>query len=125
MRFDPQTGELVNASKVLETKVKARILLSDEEVEALKKQRKAEGKKGRCPKYKETEVSAKLHVTWDRKRAEKDSHDRELALEKLNRRIESGQVTSSLRKGCNKYLDSGSTQCESVINRILSKKGHD
>ena len=91
---------------MLDTTAKAKVLLCDEEYNALREQRKAEHKRGRCPKYREVEVTAKLHVTYDRKRAQKDFADRQRALEKLEKRVAGGMVTSSLRYGCNKYLNS-------------------
>lgn len=104
--YDPVTGELMSASKVLDTTAKARVLLSDEELNAIREQRKAEHRRGRCPRYREVEVPAKLHVTYDMKRAHKDAADRQRAVEKLERRVSESKVTASLRHGCNRYLNS-------------------
>lgn len=103
-QYDKETGELSYASKVLDTNCEAKILLSDEEIENIKSQRKAEKKKGACPKYRIAKVPAKVHVTYSLKRKHKDANDRQRALDKLQKRIDAGQVKASLRYGCNQYL---------------------
>lgn len=104
-QYDKTTGELVYASKVLDTTCEAKILLTEEEREELRRQRKAEGRRGACPKYRTKEIPAKVHVTYSKKRKDKDESDRLRALEKLQKRIDSGLVKASMRYGCNQYLE--------------------
>ena len=98
-------GELSYASKVLDTTCSARIEMSEGERAIAKEERKKNGKRGACPKYRTVDIPAKVHVTYSRKRAEKDRSDRLWALEKLAKRIEKDQISSSMRYGCNQYLD--------------------
>lgn len=98
-------GELVYASKVLDTSCSAKIEMSESEKAITKEERRKAGKKGACPKYRTEDIPAKVHVTYSKRRAEKDRLDRLRALEKLTKRIEKGQVSSSMRYGCNQYLD--------------------
>jgi transposase len=98
-------GELSYASKVLDTTCGAKVEMSESERAKEKEERKKARKKGPCPKYRTEEIPAKVHVTYSRKRAEKDRSDRLRALEKLTKRIENGQIASSMRYGCNQYLD--------------------
>ena len=104
-QYDTTTGELSYASKVLDITCEAKVLLSEEERDALKAQRKAEKKRGSCPKYRIVQIPAKVHVTYSLKRKNKDKNDRERALDKLQKRIDAGQVKASLRYGCNQYLE--------------------
>ncbi len=98
-------GVIVYASKILDTKVSAKIALTEEEIEKIKAERKEKGTKGRMPKYKTVEVDAKLHVSYSQKRAEKDYYDRQRAIEKARKKIESGSASQSIRYGVNKYLE--------------------
>ena len=104
-KYDDDTGELTYASKVLDTVCEAKVPLTEEERDALRKQRKDEKKRGPCPKYRIVQVPAKVHVTYSLKRRRKDEKDRERALEKLQKRIDAGQVKASMRFGCNQYLE--------------------
>ena len=103
---DEKTGELIYASKVLETTVTARIPMTPEEAIEAKRIHKEQKKRGPAPKYKEESVPAKIHVTYSKTRAAKDKHDRERALEKARLRAENGGLLKqSIRYGANKYLE--------------------
>lgn len=98
-------GEIIYATKVLDTTVKAKIELTEEERKKLEEERKAQKKKGRTPKYKTVTVNAKLHVSYCAKRAAKDAHDRERAVEKARKKIANGAAVQAVKYGCNKYID--------------------
>ena len=103
---DPITGEMVSASKVLKIDVTAKVSLSEEEIDKLRKERKEGNAKGRTPKYRDVKVPAMVHVTYSKKRAEKDKYEREKALERAQKRAENeGLLNRVLRYGANKYLE--------------------
>lgn len=112
-----ETGEITFASKILDTKVKAKIPYTEEELAVLKEERKKEKKKGRLPKYKTVEVEAKLHVTYDSKRAKKDAEDRERQIEKILKRVSKSGVNSVTRHGANKYLNIEVKEGETTLNQ--------
>ena len=99
-----ENEEIIYATKVLDTTVVAKILMSEEEREAKKKERKEQGIKGATPKYKNVEIDAKLHVSYSAKRAIKDASDRERAVAKAKKKIADGTAASSLKYGSNKYF---------------------
>ncbi len=112
-----ETGEITFASKILDTKVKAKIPYTEEELAVLKEERKKEKKKGRLPKYKTVEVEAKLHVTYDSKRAKKDAEDRERQIEKILKRVSKSGVNSVTKHGANKYLNIEVKEGETTLNQ--------
>ncbi len=112
-----ETGEITFASKILDTKVKAKIPYTEEELAVLKEERKKEKKKGRLPKYKTVEVEAKLHVTYDSKRAKKDAEDRERQIEKILKRVSKSGVGSVTKHGANKYLNIEVKEGETTLNQ--------
>lgn len=114
---DKETGEITFASKILDTKVKAKIVYTEEELTALKEERKKEKKKGRLPKYKTVEVDAKLHVTYDSKRAKKDAEDRERQIEKILKRVSKSGVGSITKHGANKYLNIEVKEGETTLDQ--------
>ncbi len=114
---DKETGTLKFASKILDTKVKAKIPYTEKELEELKEKRKEEKKKGRLPKYKTVEIEAKLHVTYDSKRAKKDAEDRERQIEKLIKRVSKSGVSSVAKYGANKYLNVEVAKGETTLNQ--------
>ena len=114
---DKETGEITFASKILDTKVKAKIVYTEEELAALKEERKKEKKKGRLPKYKTVEVDAKLHVTYDSKRAKKDAEDRERQIEKILKRVSKSGVGSITKHGANKYLNIEVKEGETTLDQ--------
>lgn len=97
-------GEILYATKVLDTTVSAKVLMSEEERETIKKERQEQGIKGATPKYKNVEVDAKLHVSYSSKRAIKDASDRERAVAKAKKKIAEGTAIQSLKYGSNKYF---------------------
>lgn len=97
-------GEILYATKVVDTTVAAKVLMSEEERETIKKERQEQGIKGANPKYKNVEVVAKLHVSYSSKRAIKDASDRERAVAKAKKKIADGTATQSLKYGSNKYF---------------------
>ena len=103
--IENENGEIIYATKVLDTTVEAKIELTEEEREKLKEERKAQKIKGRVPKYKTVTIDAKLHVSYSAKRAAKDAHDRERAVAKAKKKIEDGTASQSSKYGCNKYID--------------------
>ncbi len=104
--LDNATGKIVFASKSLKTTITAKVPLTNEEYEALKKERKEKKLKGKTPKYRDEEIDAIIHVTYSKKRAEKDRSDRERAIEKALKRVDNkGLLQQSIRHGANKYLD--------------------
>ena len=100
-----ENGEIIYATKVLDTTVEAQIELTEEEREKLKEERKAQKIKGMVPKYKTVTVNAKLHVSYSAKRAAKDAADRERAVAKAKKKIENGTASQVSKCGCNKYID--------------------
>ncbi len=114
---DRETGEMTFASKIIDTRVKAKIAYTEEELKALKEERKKEKKKGRLPKYKTVEVDAKLHVTYDSKRAKKDASDRERQIEKVLKRVSKSGVSSVTKYGANKYLNIEVKEGDSTLNQ--------
>lgn len=114
---DKETGEITFASKILDTKVKAKIPYTEKELEELKEKRKTEKKKGRLPKYKTVEIEAKLHVTYDSKRAKKDAEDRERQIEKLMKKVSKSGVNSVTKYGANKYLNVEVKKGETTLNQ--------
>ena len=76
------TGELIYASKTIDTEVEAKTLMSQEERELIKKERKEKSIRGSTPKYKKVKILAKIHVTYTKKRALKDKADRNKAIER-------------------------------------------
>ena len=97
-------GEIIYATKVLDTTVEAKVELSEEERKKLEEERKALKKKGKTPKYKTVKINAKLHVSYSAKRAEKDLHDRERAVEKVKKKLANGTAAQAVKHGCNKYM---------------------
>ena len=97
-------GEIISASKVLDTVVKAKVALTEKEIEAIKEEKKVKKEKGRVPKYKTIEVKAKLHVSYNLKRAEKDAYDRERAIAKARKKLENGTASQAIKYGVNKYM---------------------
>lgn len=97
-------GEIIYATKVLDTTVSAKIELTEEERKVLEAERKEQKKKGKTPKYKTVTINAKLHVSYSAKRAEKDYHDRERAVEKAKKKLENGSAAQAVKYGSNKYM---------------------
>ena len=85
--------------KVVEHALKVKVLLTQEERQALPARR------GRPPKYKTLEIPVKIHLTWSRERARKDQIDRERVVEKARQLLSRpGQVTQALKRGKNQYI---------------------
>ena len=99
------TDTIEYAAKRLPYKVTARVNMTAEEIEAEKKRRTENKVKGRCPSYKQVEVDAYIHVTYDLHRAKKDFHDRSLQIEKLKDKLkEPSRIDSEIRRGRNQWL---------------------
>lgn len=93
------TGDVLVREKRVPHAWETKVLLSEEEKAALPKGR------GRPRKYKKVTIDATLHVTWTRKRADKDRADRERLLKKTKEALKNpGKVKNGLKKGRNKYL---------------------
>ena len=104
-RYDPQTGELEYASKVLHQKVAARIELTEEELAPILEERKKKRMRGRAPKYRTAEVDACIHVTYSAKRARNDFTNRMRILERLSKKLDNpSSIRAAIRKGGNQYL---------------------
>jgi transposase len=104
-KWDHETGELVYASKILQQTITAKVLLTEEEFAQVREQRKAERKRGRAPRYKSVDLAVNVHVTYSKKRADKDASDRRRVLERLIKKLESpSKLKSALRRGGNQYL---------------------
>ncbi len=97
-------GEIIYATKILDTTVSAKVELTEEERKALEAERKEQKKKGKTPKYKTVTINAKLHVSYSAKRAEKDFHDRERAVEKAKKKLANGSAAQAVKYGSNKYM---------------------
>ena len=95
---------IVYATKVLDTTVTAKVPLSEEEREELRKERKEQGKRGATPKHRNVEVAAKLHVSYSAKRATKDASDRERAVSKARRKLAEGTASNAFKYGSNRYF---------------------
>jgi Transposase len=105
MTENSEDGTLEYASKILQSKVKARIRLTDEEIARLKEERKQQKAKGRTPIYKEVEIDANIHVTYSAKRARKDAADRQRMIDRLKDKLATpSKLKAALRRGCNQYL---------------------
>ena len=104
-QYDPQTGELEYASKVLHQKVTAKIELTEEELKPILEERKQKRMRGRPPKYRTAEVDACIHVTYSAKRARNDFSNRMRILERLSKKLEKpSSIRAAIRKGGNQYL---------------------
>lgn len=104
-QYDPQTGELEYASKVLHQKVTAKIELTEEELKPILEERKKKRMRGRAPKYRTAEVDACIHVTYSAKRARNDFSNRMRILERLSKKLEKpSSIRAAIRKGGNQYL---------------------
>jgi len=115
-------GILEYASKTIKTTIKAKIAMTEEEIAKEKEYKKENKVRGKCRKYKEEEVSCIIHVTFNRKRAEKDASDRQRAVNKLKEGLEkSGFVHSSIHYGAKKYMKinadekSAELDCEKIL----------
>ena len=102
--FSSLTGERTYAARVVETTYKAKILLTQEELDREKELKEQNGTRGRIKKYKTVDLKAYVHVTYSLKRALKDAQDRERALEKLQKRIDNNTINASIHHGVNQYL---------------------
>ena len=92
-------GEAEWKEKVVKHTLKVKVLLTQEERQALPVRR------GRPPQYKTVEIPVKIHLTWSRERARKDRIDRERVVEKARQLLSSpGQVTQALKRGKNQYI---------------------
>jgi hypothetical protein len=99
-RYDPQTGELEYASKVLHQKVAAKIELTEEELKPILEERKQKRMRGRAPKYRTAEVDACIHVTYSAKRARNDFSNRMRILERLAKKLDNpSSIRAAIRKG--------------------------
>jgi transposase len=104
-QYDPETGELEYASKVLHQKVVAKIELTEEELKPILEERKKKRMRGRAPKYRTAEVDACIHVTYSAKRARNDFSNRMRILERLSKKLEKpSSIRAAIRKGGNQYL---------------------
>ena len=103
--YDSESGELSYASKVLRDKISANVEMSEQERRALKQERAAQRLRGPCPKYKQVEIEANIHITYSSKRADKDAADRNRMIERLKAKLDSpAKMKAALRRGCNQYL---------------------
>lgn len=104
--FYDSEGNMTYATKKLPFKVKHKVLMTESEQEDIKAQRKESHSRGRCPIYKEVEVDCNIHVSWSRDRDNKDKHDRERFLEKLEKNFNNnkGQM---MKRGQMKYIRTG------------------
>lgn len=116
-KYDDDTGELIFASKVIDTTVEAKVPYTEEELKAIQEERRKENKRGRMPKYRVQEIKAKLHVTYSKSRADKDYADRQRAIEKAKKKLKNGSASQALRYGCNKYIDFDSELKANGINQ--------
>lgn len=94
-----ETDVLSWKGKMLDHQLSVKIPLSEEEQLALPKRR------GRPQKYRTTEIPVKIHLTWSRRRAEKDLADRERMLTGLKKVLaRPSGLTQSLKRGRNQYI---------------------
>jgi len=104
-RYSQETGELEYASKILTQKVMAKVELTDEELEQVRRERREMKVRGRAPKYRTVEIDAAVHVTYSRKRAERDFANRMRVLERLGKKLENpSSIRAAIRRGGNQYL---------------------
>jgi transposase len=102
---DKKTGELLHASKVLRQNQRAKVKLSEEELARIREERIKAKKRGRLPKYKEVAIETHVHVTYSKKRADKDAGDRLRIIARLEKKLElPSQLKAALRRGGNQYL---------------------
>jgi transposase len=103
--YSRETGELEYASKVLGQKVTARVELTEEELEQAKQERRRLKMRGRTPKYRTIEIDAAVHVTYSKKRADRDFAGRMRVLDRLAKKLENpATIRAAIRKGGNQYL---------------------
>jgi transposase len=104
-RYNQETGELEYASKILAQKVTAKVELTDEELEQARRERREMKVRGRAPKYRMVEIDAAVHVTYSKKRAERDFANRMRVLERLGKKLENpSSIRAAIRRGGNQYL---------------------
>ena len=91
-----ETGEIIYKSKVIESVLEVKVPIKTEN---------KENKRGRPKKYDKINIPVKIHLTWSKKRAEKDKSDRERILEKLKKRLDKPyQLKAAIKRGSNQYL---------------------
>lgn len=102
---DKKTGELLHASKVLRQNQRAKVKLSEEERVRIREERAKVKKTGSCTNVQGCGDRAHVHVTYSKKRADKDAGDRIRIIGRLEKKLEKpSQLKSSLRRGGNQYL---------------------
>lgn len=112
-----KAGNVIFKSKVLEYTLVEKVELTTVEQAALPK------KKGRPRKYKEVEIETKIHVTWSKKRAEKDRKDRERVLEKVTETLKkSSAVEAQMKRGRNQYISVEVNAEEATLNTALVER---
>lgn len=95
-----EQGEIVYKSKIIDYLLVEKVDLTEAERAALPI------KRGRPRKYKDVSIPTKIHITWTKKRAEKDRKDRERVLKKVVETLKKpSAVTSQLKRGRNQYID--------------------
>ncbi|MCK9349436.1 MAG: IS1634 family transposase [Bacilli bacterium] len=127
-QYDGKTGQLAYASKILRQTVSAKVELTPEEVVVLKEQRKLEKKRGRCPKYRQEQIEANVHITYSLKRADKDLGDRNRMLERLKSKLETpGKLKAALMRGSNQYLQMDLDTDEAILDeaKIMNAAKYD
>ncbi len=93
-------GEVLFRKKTLDYVLKVKVELTEEEKEKLPK------KRGRKRKYKTVEIDTKIHLTWCKKRADKDRADRERTLKKAQEIIENPyKLKNGVKRGRNQYVE--------------------
>ena len=110
-------GEVIFQSKVLPYTLIEKVELSEEEKAALAQ------KRGRPRKYKEIAIKTKIHVTWSKKRADKDRKDRERALDKVMETLKNpSAVQAQLKRGRSQYISVDVNAKEATLNTELIER---
>ncbi|GAB2319996.1 hypothetical protein IRB23SM22_22570 [Alkalibacterium sp. s-m-22] len=115
-------GEIIYKSQEIDYTLVEKVEMTEEEKANQPKHR------GRPRKYKEIEIPTKIHLTWSKKRAEKDRKDRERVLEKVEKLLEKPSgVRAQLKRGRNQYIkmDADVEEAELDLERIARQAQYD
>ncbi|NLZ68314.1 MAG: transposase, partial [Spirochaetales bacterium] len=126
VKYESNSNIISYASKRISHKVTAKVKMSDEEIEEEKLKRADIKSRGRLPKYKEVEVPAVIHITYDERRAKKDYHDRMVSILKLQEKLKyPSRIDSEMRRGQNQWLKKSGSNFELDDEKIAEAEKWD
>lgn len=126
VKYESNSNIISYASKRISHKVTAKVKMSDEEIEEEKLKRADIKSRGRLPKYKEVEVPAVIHITYDARRAKKDYHDCMVSILKLQEKLKyPSRIDSEMRRGQNQWLKKSGSNFELDDEKIAEAEKWD